>query len=191
MAEIHLIGQILEAADFEETGLFLKYQIVAGAGWQAIEGLADGQTQLADGVSQVRRAAGEEGAPTTTTAIHSWSHPIDIHYATQSLQGWPRFEFQLWGVDWLGKCNISAYGFLNIPTRPGLHQLECFTWRPVGDFRRRLVDYLTGYRLHLVEASDTVGNGLNRHVIQAASMGSVRVELNVVLKDFDRYGIDL
>lgn len=177
MAEVHLIGQIVEATGFEDKSLFTKWSINTGSCWRLLEGFTEGQTHLStlnDGQTS-----------------HCWSHPIDVHYVTRALQGWPRIEFQVWGVDWLGKCNISAYGFMSVPTKPGSHALICSTWRPVGDFRRRIIDYLTGYRMHLVEPADIISNGLNRHAIQSLSMGSVKAEINVVSKGFERYGVDL
>lgn len=180
MAEVHLIGQLKGATNFQDDrGLFAKWSISAGSCWEPIEGHTHGQTHL----SFWTNLGGQ--------TYHAWSHPIDVHYSTRSLQGWPRLEFQLWGVDWLSRCNISAYGFLNIPTSPGKHRLTCSTWRPIGDFRRRMIDYITGYRMHLLEPSDVISNGLNRHVIHSASMGTVIIELNIVLKDFEKYGVDI
>lgn len=177
MAEVHLIGQIVEARDFDDRSLFCKWSINAGSCWKVLEGFREGQTQLV--------------SHSESEASHSWSHPIDVHYLTRGLQGWPRLEFQVWGVDWLGKCNISAYGFMSVPTKPGFHELTCSTWRPVGDLRRRIIDYITGYRMHLTDPSDIISNGLNRHVIQSMSMGTIRVQLTVVLRDFDKYGVDI
>lgn len=188
MAEVHLIGQILKAEDFDEKYLFTKWIINTGSCWTLLEGFSEGQTFLST-KSETSRVDYEQNAGPVME--HCWSHPIDIHYQTKGLQGWPRLEFQVWGVDWLGKCNISAYGFMNVPTKPGLHHLTCSTWRPVGDFRRRFIDYITGYRMHLIDPSDIIGNGLNRHVIQAISMGRIQTELNVVLKGFDKYGVDI
>lgn len=177
-----MIGQIVEALQFEDRYLFAKWTLNSGSCWKVLEGFSEGQTHL----SLRSQSDGED-----EQASHLWSHPIDVHYLTNGLQGWPRLQFQVWGVDWLGKCNISAYGFLNIPTHPGFHELTCSTWRPVGDFRRRLIDYVTGYRMHLVDPSDIISNGLNRHVIQSMSMGSIKVQLWVVLKDFEAYGVDI
>lgn len=179
MAELHLIGQITEVTDFPDKSLFLKWTLNAGANWSVLEGFTEGQSQL----SYIT----ENESDTS----HGISHPIDVHYVTDGLQGWPRFEYQVWGVDWLGKCNISAYGFMSLPTKAGNHELTCSTWRPVGDFRRRLMDYITGYRMHLLDPSDIVGNGLNRHVIQTLSMGYIKAEITLVMRNFDKYGIDV
>lgn len=181
MAEVHIIGQIDQAEDFEDRSLFVKWIINSGPLWTLLEGFNQGQTALS-----IRSDTGD-----TSEQVHPWSHPIDVHYLTKGLQGWPRLEFRIWGVDWMGKCNISAYGFLNIPSKPGNHKLECYTWRPVGDFRRRMLDYLTGQRMHLLDSSDIISNGSNRHVIQSLSMGTIKVELNLILRGFDKYGVDI
>lgn len=183
MAEVHVIGQILEAEDFSDSSLFVKYIINAGSCWTLLEGFSEGQTALSTASTSLTDDKGDQK--------HPWSHPIDVHYSTKGLQGWPKIELHVWGVDWLGKCNISAYGFINLPMKPGFHELTCYTWRPVGDFRRRLIDYVTGYRMHLVDPADIISNGLNRHVIQSMSMGTVKLELNVVLKGFEKYGVEI
>lgn len=182
MAEVHIIGQLLEAEDFTDRSLFVKWSINAGSCWTLLEGFNEGQTALSI-VSTLNDSSNDD-------IKHPWSHPIDVHYLTKGLHGWPKIELHVWGVDWLGKCNISAYGFINIPMKPGFHELSCCTWRPVGDLRRRFIDYITGYRMHLVDPSDIISNGLNRHVIQSMSMGTIKLELNVVLKGFDKYGIE-
>lgn len=105
--------------------------------------------------------------------------------------GWPRLELQIWGVDWLGKANISGYGFMNIPAQPGPHRLECSTWMPVGNFRQRIMNYITGQRMHLVDQTDIVSRGLGRQNILAQSVGNVHVELCIILRDFEKYGIEI
>jgi len=201
MAEVHFIGNILEATDFsDESSLFARWTLNSGSCWRALEGYTQGQTQLATRSvkykpSSIDQASeGEENLALRDEGkviCHSWSHPIDVHYITKGLQGWPKLEFQVWDVNWLGKCNICAYGFMNLPAKPGYHDMICSTWRPVGNLRRRFIDYLTGYRMHLVDPSDIVSNGLNRHLLQAISMGYIRVQLSVVLKDFEEHGVDI
>jgi B9 domain-containing protein 2 len=186
MAEVHIIGEIAEATDFSDQSLFAKWTLNAGPCWRALEGFTDGQTQLTN-----KLEVEVEEEDDSRCVIHPWSHPIDVHYATKGLQGWPRMDFQVWGVNWLGRCNICAYGFINMPSKAGYHELECHTWRPVGDFRRRFIDYVTGQRIHLIDPSDIIGAGLNRHIIQSESMGTIRVKLTVVLKDFQEFGVDL
>lgn len=180
MAEVHLIGQIVGADDFEDRSLFSKWAIRSGSCWNLLEGRLGGQTQL---TTKVVDESGKQR--------HSWSHPLDVHLYTKGLQGWPKLELQIWGADLLGKCNICAYGYLCIPSKPGRYRLTCSTWRPIGDLRRRIIDWITGYRMHLVDPSDVVGHGINRHAIHSQSMGSITVELSVILRGFEKYGVDL
>lgn len=187
MAELHIIGEIIGAEGFSEQSLFAKWKLNAGSSWRPLEGFTEGQTQLSARKIRVQ----DEAEFQISQSHHLWSHPIDVHYATKGLQGWPRLELQVWGVDWLGKCNISAYGFMSVPARAGHHQLQCHTWRPVGDFRRRTLDYVTNHRIHLIDPSEVIGAGLNRHIIQADSMGSVRAALTIIMKDFQEFGVDL
>ena len=188
---MHVIGEIQEAHGFTDQSAFARFSLNAGPCWRLLEGLSQGQTQLTNRCQIWRDEDNDNDINLEPRFRHPWSHPIDVHYATKGLQGWPRMELQVWGVDWLGKCNICAYGFLAIPLRPGYHELECYTWRPVGDLRRRLIDYVTGQRLQLLDPADIVGAGANRHVIQTESMGTVKVRLTIVLKDFQEFGVDI
>lgn len=188
MAEVHLIGHLLEASGFDDKSLFAKWSLKTASNWTVLEGLKEGQTHLSNAFADSTQDSGQDGLDCNR---HIWSHPIDVHYVTKGLSGWPKFEFQIWTVDWMGKANISSYGYLSIPMHPGYHELTCYTWRPVGDIRRRIVDYMTGYRMHLVDPSDPIINGFQRHAIQAQSMGTITVELNLVFKDFDNYGLDI
>lgn len=195
MAEVHIIGQIIEALDFrEDRSIFVKWSLESGSCWEPIEGYTEGQTHLILGAEKQLpnySIADYHDDQPAKVVCHPLSHPIDVHYVTRGLQGWPRLDIQVWGVDWMGKSNISAYGFASVPSKPGYHELTCYTWRPVGDFRRRFIDYLTGHRMHLLDPSDIVSNGLNRHVIQSQSMGTIRIGLTLVLKDFEEYGVDI
>lgn len=190
MAEVHLIGQILGSSGFSDSSAFLKWRLQTNSNWSVLEGIREGQTHLTKSYRERKHSNDNEDHEISSNK-YIWSHPIDIHYVTKGLQGWPKFEFQVWGADWLGKCNISAYGFLNVPMQPGYHELTCYTWRPVGDIRQRFVNYITGYRMHLLDPSDPVTNGLQRHAIQAQSMGTISVQLTVVLKGFEKLGFDI
>lgn len=89
----------------------------------------------------------------------------DIHMACQGLQGWPKLYFQVWHEDFFGRnelckysfnyihtfihlycssihlfISLDGYGFCHVPTVPGIHDVECVTWRPVGSYR----DQFTG-----------------------------------------------
>lgn len=37
---------------------------------------------------------------------------------------------------------LGGYGFIHVPTVPGMHELECVTWKPVGTFKDQITSRL-------------------------------------------------
>uniref|UniRef100_A0A3Q4N7S2 B9 domain-containing protein 2 n=1 Tax=Neolamprologus brichardi TaxID=32507 RepID=A0A3Q4N7S2_NEOBR len=97
MAELHIIGQIIGASGFPEKTLFCKWGIHTGEAWRLLSGLKEGQTQV--------------DSPQIGDIAY-WSHPIDLHYATKGLQGWPKIHLEVWHQDSFGRCQLYGYGFL-------------------------------------------------------------------------------
>jgi Ciliary basal body-associated, B9 protein len=58
----------------------------------------------------------------------------------QGLSGWPKLCLQVWSVDSHGRTDIAGYGFVNLPTAPGMYDLECPTWVPEGTARAQVPD---------------------------------------------------
>ena len=99
MGEVHLIGRVLGASDFGEGvagGLFCKWSVQTGGAWRLLSGLREGQTQVA-------AAAADDGGGGGGGAVAHWSHPVDAHYATKGLQGWPKFVVQVFRQDGFGR----------------------------------------------------------------------------------------
>ena len=104
MAEVHLIGRLIGASDFSSaaassssspgasSGLFCKWSVQTGGAWRLLSGLREGQTQVD------RPSDGVEGA----VEAH-WCHPIDAHFATRGLQGWPKLVVQVYRQDGFGR----------------------------------------------------------------------------------------
>ncbi|KAG8322360.1 B9 domain-containing protein 2 [Homalodisca vitripennis] len=118
MAELYAIGQIIGADRFPRSTLFCKWSIFAGSGWKLIEGHKEGQTQIDN--------------PDFENFTY-WCHPVDVHYATKGIQGWPKLHFQVYHYDEHGRSELCGYGVCHLPTSPGTHRLECCTWRPIGE----------------------------------------------------------
>ena len=64
--------------------------------------------------------------------MHAFNHPLDLHYVTPSMEGWPRLHLQVLRLDAAGCVEAVAYGALALPMYPGHSELECRTWTPVG-----------------------------------------------------------
>ncbi|XP_066559844.1 B9 domain-containing protein 2 [Amia ocellicauda] len=175
MAELHVIGQIVGASGFPQSSLFCKWGVHTGGAWRLLSGLREGQTQV-------------DSPQTGDTAY--WSHPIDLHYTTKGLQGWPKLHLQVWSEDWLGRCQLCGYGFLHLPSSPGPHRLRCPTWLPLGGtWPERLAHSFVGGGPQL-RSPDLVYTGAQRYRLHTAAAGTVELELAVALRHFDRYGVE-
>lgn len=53
-----------------------------------------------------------------------FAHPIDIHLATQTIQGWPKIHIEVWHHDDYNRQEIYGYGTVYIPTCPGQHTVS-------------------------------------------------------------------
>ncbi len=100
MAEVHLIGRVVGASDFGDSvtscggsGLFCKWSLQTGGAWEVLSGARDGQTQ-------VDRPGQDSGA---RPGVAYWSHPVDAHFATRGLQGWPKLVVQVFRQDGFGR----------------------------------------------------------------------------------------
>ncbi|CAH1263683.1 B9D2 [Branchiostoma lanceolatum] len=174
MAEVHVIGQIVGASGFPEHSLFCKWGVHAGGAWKILSGSREGQTQ-------VDNPQDEQSA--------NWSHPIDIHFSTKGLQGWPKLHFQVWHQDSYGRNELYGYGFCHVPTSPGMHSLECVTWRPAGSLREQISQYFIGGGPQL-KNPDVVYTGADRYKLTTVTMGKVQLQLGIILRNFDKYGIE-
>ncbi|XP_016332772.1 B9 domain-containing protein 2-like isoform X1 [Sinocyclocheilus anshuiensis] len=174
MAELHIIGQIIGATGFPQNSLFCKWGVHAGGAWRLLSGLKEGQTQV--------------DMPQTGDMAY-WRHPIDLHYTTKGLQGWPRLHLQVWHQDSFGRCQLYGYGYIHVPSSPGQHHLQCVTWRPLGSWQDQLAEMFVGGGPQL-RSPDLIYSGADRYRLHTVGMGTVELELCVILRHFDRYGVE-
>lgn len=175
MAEVHIIGQILGASGFPENSLFCKWGIHAGSAWKLLAGVTEGQTQV--------------DRPSLGETAH-WCHPVDVHYATKGVQGWPKLHVQVWHHDTYGREELYGYGFIHVPTSPGNHVLQCVTWQPVGSFRDQLLQEIVGGGPQL-RYPNVIYSGADRHRLQTVTRGTVHLELNIIVRNFEKFGVEL
>ncbi|XP_049813232.1 B9 domain-containing protein 2 isoform X3 [Schistocerca nitens] len=174
MAEVHIIGQIVGASHFPKHSLFCKWQIHYGNGWRLISGLKEGQTHV-DNPQYDEKAY--------------WSHPVDIHFATKGIQGWPKFHVQVYHLDHWGRSELYGYGFCHVPASAGTHIVDCVTWRPVGTLRDQIRQYFVGGGPQLKNI-ELAYCGYDRYRLQTETMGIVHMELGIILRHFDKFGVE-
>ncbi|NXW93818.1 B9D2 protein, partial [Alopecoenas beccarii] len=202
MAELHLIGQIVGGSGFEQRRLFCTWGLHAGEGahgtrggtrgvtgvtgvttplavspggaWKLLSGLRSGQTQVDE------PQAGD---------VAFWCHPLDVHFATKGLQGWPQLHVQVWHQDGFGRVSVLGYGFCHVPAAPGCHALSCVTWRPRGPWRERLRQRLLGGGPQLRGPPEAAGAS-ERFRLHTEAAGTVHLQLGVLLRHFGRFGVE-
>lgn len=95
----------------------------------------------------------------------------------------------MWSQDSFGRCQLAGYGFCHVPSSPGTHQLDCPTWRPLGSWREQLARAFVGGGPQLLHG-DAIYSGADRYRLHTAAGGIVRLELGLLLRHFDRYGVE-
>ncbi|XP_014253483.1 B9 domain-containing protein 2 [Cimex lectularius] len=174
MAELYIIGQIVGAKNFRRKSLFCKWGIHTGPGWQLISGQKEGQTQVDN-----------PGYDEMTY----WCHPIDVHFATKGIPGWPKIYLQIFHYDEFGRSEVCGYGYSFIPTTPGCHSISCPTWKPLGKLYDKFSEFFIGGGPQL-RNPDIIFNGLDRFRLSTEPMGIVDLEFNLIQKNFQKYGVE-
>eukprot|EP01135_Chromosphaera_perkinsii_P002039 Nk52_evm86s215 gene=Nk52_evmTU86s215 len=175
MAEVHLIGEICGASEFEYSGLFCVWGINAGPSWRLLEGLDEGRTQVDNADCGM---------------ISSWTHPIDIHYAVKGIQGWPKLHFEVWHQDSHGRNELAGYGFVNVPTSPGTYDLDVATWKPAGSIGEQITSYFVGGGPRL-QNKELIYSNNDRYRLRTVAAGKVHVQLGVIVRNFEKHGVEL
>ncbi|EYC06049.1 hypothetical protein Y032_0078g1164 [Ancylostoma ceylanicum] len=140
MAEVYISGQIESADGFGDNRVCCRWSLQTGGGWRVVEGAVDGQTQT-DLPSAFEKAY--------------FAHPIDLHLATKTVQGWPRMQLQVWHHDVYGRQELVGYGSLFLPSTPGEHELVCNIWRPKGTAREEMMQRFVGGGIQVVITNDS------------------------------------
>ena len=93
----------------------------------------------------------------------------------------------------------DGYGFAHIPTQPGTHKIEIYTWRPVGSLMDQVYgnSSLIWHKAYFLGATpqlknlDMITNPSDRFRLETMTMGKVHLELSVITRNFDANGIVL
>jgi B9 domain-containing protein 2 len=76
-----------------------------------------------------------------------------------------------------------------VPATPGYHELECVTWRPMGSIKDQITSYFVGGSLQLKNPELAIANS-ELYRLKTISMGKVHLKLNIILRNFDKYGVE-
>lgn len=173
--EVHYIGQIVEGSGFDEgIGIQCEVQLEYGEAWMELPQASDTPIQ-----TQTSYAGNDEN--------HVWCHPVDLHFASDSIFGSPKFLIRVWRLDDMGRIDLFSYGVCNLPCTTGLFTLDCPTWRPIGNWRDEAMAFFVGGPPKLTN-EDALNKNLDlRKKIKTVSSGTVHIELEVLIKNFDKH----
>jgi hypothetical protein len=185
--EVHVVGELEGSIGIGCGGLFqnndhgassysCKWRITYGSRWIVLGGEHEGQSQYCNAIS-----SSDDEMSTI------WNHPIDVHFGTSSIQGWPRIEVQLWKLDPYGRTLQAGYGFSHLPLNLGPHTMHISCWRPKGNFIDEVRTFFLGVQPYLDKDAEECVFGRaweDRHRLVSLPCGEVRLNLNVATRFF-------
>lgn len=174
MAEVHIIGSLEGGEGFSSPNISCKWCFETGGAWRLLEGVKDGQTQVDHPIDEGRA---------------HWTHPIDLHYATKGIQGWPKLSVQVFSEDIYGRTQLVGYGFVHLPTSPGYHELQCPTWVLSGTMTEQVQSFFVGSGPQLL-SEDVIASSSDRYRLQTIASGTVFISLYVLTRNFGKFGIE-
>ncbi|KAK0400383.1 hypothetical protein QR680_003470 [Steinernema hermaphroditum] len=94
----------------------------------------------------------------------------------------------IWHYDEYGRQELYGYGTVFVPTAPGEHTINCYTWRAKGGFSDELTHRFLGGGLQLQTLS-TLDAPEDRMRLQTQAMGTVQLQISVITRNFEKFGI--
>ncbi|KAI8814131.1 B9 domain-containing protein, partial [Cladochytrium replicatum] len=147
-------------------------------------GLREGITQIAR--SSVSRQLFISHADISKTCV--WNFPIEITFKSHNPYGWPQIVFSLYGLDEFGRDVVRGYGAARVPVVPGRHTLYVDVYTPVATSPfNELLSWIRGKAPEFLDPTFVTKNS-SREVTRVRSQGTVKLKLNVIVKDFDQLG---
>ena len=74
-----------------------------------------------------------------------------------------------------------------MPCTTGNFKLDCPTWRPIGNWRDEAMSFFVGGPSRLTN-EDALNKNLSlRNKIKTVSSGTILIEIDVLLKNFDKH----
>jgi hypothetical protein len=165
---LHIIGKICGGVNFDAPKIFLRYSVKIGDNFTLLKGKSDGETFLS--------CRHGDFIPL--------EHPIDLHYIAKAIRGWPKMLIEVWQEDNDGRNTIAGYGLLTFPVASGEFKLDINCWRPKGGF----VEKLLGTYPEL-QYKDIMMCSKSRYGLQTESTGTIKLEVSMILKDFQYHGV--
>ncbi len=181
-AELFVCGSIERGVNFPlRQSYYVSFEAVVGNQWRAVTGSIAGNSHVMEN--------SHDGV--------AWSTPIDMHFAFQSVQGWPKLSIRVWSVDGFGRKDMQGYGVAFVPMPTGLTEVEIDipTWKPTFYKTSALARTWLQLRQMVMGGNpvlrdDTlVHTNDSRHKIYTTSGGIVTIRLSVISRNAEGVGL--
>jgi B9 protein. len=178
--EVHFLGEIKSGCGFSGYSLTCKWFVDWGTTtWSLLEGSQEGQTQFA--------TTNSSPPDNTSSSTFVWNHPIDLHFTTANMKGWPRIILQVWNLDSYGNASILGYGFTFFPATPGIQEVEVNCWRPKGTLSEEVNHFFLGSSIRLTQERIIVDDAWEkRQNLVTILTGKVKIQISCIMRYFDQ-----
>ncbi|KAK4472669.1 hypothetical protein MN116_003900 [Schistosoma mekongi] len=187
---LFIVGEILGATNFENSGLYVQYFLELPQNWKAYDHkLLCGSSQIASVMNHGNKE------------ISTFSHPIefDLTYKPEinidltrgSTSVWPTLYFEILSLDFWTRSRTEGYGFIELPHIAGTHSVSVSCWRPVGDsVVEDLRRFFTGGTCQLEDPTFSKipgsfeSNNLVKYGFRTRSTGKLFLRLNCAIQSW-------
>ncbi|XP_072024314.1 tectonic-like complex member MKS1 [Amphiura filiformis] len=185
MLRMCVFGEIVSAKNFEYDNLYVHFFVELPQYWSA-----DRSQQL----SGVTQTCATKEIDKEDVAFFSYPFEFEVFYKNEEtsdndvLPGLPQIFLEVLSIDsWL-RYRTEGYGYITLPSTPGMHALEVNTWRPAGrgandDLRRFFIggspelEDPTYTSVPITYEGDKV---ISKFGFKTVTMGSVSLKLNIL-----------
>ncbi|XP_039271324.2 tectonic-like complex member MKS1 [Styela clava] len=182
-------GEIIKAQSFEYDDLHIEYFLDLPRNWSC------SAYDMLSGCTHTCRTKLEENIETAYYS-HPFSYDTYLSYAKEDLDSsneWPKIFLQVISSDTWGRRRTEGYGYVALPSTPGLHILKAHCWRPTGNAGQESVTnelrrFFIGSSPELEDAtyiavpSNFEGKILNKYGVRTESTGSVTIRINCIVQ---------
>jgi B9 domain-containing protein 2 len=181
-AELFVCGSIVGATGFPTNkSFYVSFETVVGNQWRAVSGTTAGNSHIMQ--------SAHDGV--------SWGTPVDVHFAFQSVQGWPKISIRVWSIDGYGRKDLEGYGvaFVPMPTKLDEATITVSTWKPAYYSSSGFARAIAGIRQMVMGGNPVlrddslVHNNDSRFKLYTTSGGVVQIKLSVIVRNAEEAGI--
>ncbi|KRY61533.1 26S proteasome non-ATPase regulatory subunit 14 [Trichinella britovi] len=192
-------GEITSAEDFEYSHLLVHYFLDIPKGWMCKSDKTSGVTQtcLVKNIRNNGRSAYFAFPIELELCLD-----LDYYYVSEDYPMWPQLFLTVMSLDTYNRYRLEGYGYMSLPTDPGISEHIVNTWRPAEDVVSNLRRFFIGGSFELEDvlccryAKSFEGERiLSKYGFRTVSSGSVKLKFysihqcrNLIRNNISRYG---